>query len=102
MLKVINIPRDLYMKTSDQTGFSIIETLLILVAVGILGFTGWYVYHPKQTSDKNYSAAANTTVPSYKDKATTKTATFNPYSGWNTYTVASTALSFKYPATWTM
>lgn len=90
-------------KRDTNLGFSIVEALLILAVVGILGFTGWYVYHAKQTSNKDYSAAASATVPTYKKKTSTKTTTTaNPYNGWNTYTVASTGLTFKYPANWTM
>lgn len=92
------------MKGASQKGFSIVEALLILVVIGILGFTGWYIYHAKQASDKNYAVAANTTIPTYKKKTSTANtaATNNPYAGWNTYTVASTGLTFKYPADWTM
>lgn len=41
----------------DQRG-AIVESLLIIVVVGILGFTVWYVYHARQNSDKNLSNAA--------------------------------------------
>jgi hypothetical protein len=60
-------------KHDTNLGFSIVETLLILVVVGILGFTGWYIYHTKQVSNKDYAAAANTSTPTYKKKATTST-----------------------------
>jgi len=91
------------MKKTNQTGFSIVEALLILVVVGILGFTGWYVYHAKQTSDKSYSAASNSTAPTYKKKTTTtKTATANPYAGWNTCDDTADGVSFKYPSGWTV
>jgi len=75
-------------------GFSVVEALLILVAIGILGFTGWYVYHAKQTSNKDYSDAASNTVPTYKK---------NPYAGWKTYSSSNgLGLGFKYPASWTV
>jgi cytoskeletal protein RodZ len=38
-----------------QQGFSIVEGLLILVIVGILGFTGWYVYHSQKNASNSYS-----------------------------------------------
>lgn len=56
------------MKRTNQTGFSVVEALLMLVVIGILGFTGWYVYHAKQASDKDYSAASKSTVPRYTHK----------------------------------
>jgi Tfp pilus assembly protein PilV len=88
------------MTKTNQSGFSIVEALLILVVVGILGFTGWYVYHTKQTSDKDYSAT-NSTVPTYKKTNTSSAA--NAYAGWKTYSSSNgLGLSFKYPATWTV
>lgn len=38
-----------------QKGFTVIEGLLLLVIVGILGFTGWYVWHSKVTSESSYN-----------------------------------------------
>lgn len=38
-------------------GFTAVEGLLILVIVGILGFTGWYVWNSKQNTDKTNTAA---------------------------------------------
>jgi len=46
--------------SQKQQGFSAVEALLILVVIGILGFTGWYVYHARQPSDKDYSSATTT------------------------------------------
>ncbi|HUB93141.1 MAG TPA: hypothetical protein VMB52_01415 [Verrucomicrobiae bacterium] len=86
----------------SNSGFSIVEALLILVIIGILGFTGWYVYHAKQASDKNYSTANSSTVPIYKKKVATKTtATANPYAGWKTFCSSVTNACFKYDPTWT-
>lgn len=94
----------------NQSGFGIIETLLILAIISILGFTGLYVYHVKQTSDKDYSAAATTNVPTYKTKATrTETSTkgaaattANSYAGWKAATLKYSGISYKYPASWTL
>lgn len=38
-----------------QNGFSAIEGLLLLIITGILGFTGWYVWHGKNNANKSYS-----------------------------------------------
>src|SRR5579871_5801589 len=54
------------MKILKQNGFSAIEGLLILVIVGLIGFTGWYVWHSKNNSDKALSeaqAVSNSTLP---------------------------------------
>ncbi|HSX06495.1 MAG TPA: hypothetical protein VLG92_02140 [Candidatus Saccharimonadia bacterium] len=87
------------MKKINQAGFSIVEAFLILIVVSILGFTGWYVYHAKQTSDKNYSATNSSTTPTYKKKTATAV---NPYTGWNTCDDTADGVSFKYPSTWTV
>lgn len=86
------------MRVLHNNGFSIVETLLVLVVVGILGFTGWYVYHSKQVSDKTLSSDTSVT-PKYKKKPI---AAHNPASPpWSTYTSTFEKLSFKYPANWT-
>jgi len=46
------------MKKNNQTGFGIIEALLIMVVVGILGFTGWYAYHSRSVANKDYNSAS--------------------------------------------
>ena len=73
------------------------------MVLGILGFTGWYVYHVKQASDKNYSTSASLTVPTYKKKSTTKAsaASADPYAGWASYTSKLEGIAIKYPSDWT-
>lgn len=87
----------------NQKGFGVVEGLLILVIVGLIGFTGWYVWHIKQNTDKinNKAAAvaASTAAQSTKKTATTTT---NPYAGWNTATIKYEQISYKYPSTWTL
>lgn len=54
-----------------QKGFSIVEGLLVFVIVGILGFTGWFVWNSqKQTNKSN-----NSTVVSTKKATATNTTT---------------------------
>ncbi len=36
-----------------------IKTSLLAVIVGVLGFTGWYIYHSTQTADRLYYLASN-------------------------------------------
>jgi Tfp pilus assembly protein PilV len=48
------------MPKADQKGFSIIEAILILVVIGVLGFTGWFVYHARQTANKDLSSKNST------------------------------------------
>jgi uncharacterized protein (UPF0333 family) len=44
-------------RKGNQSGFSALEGMLVLVIVVIVGFTGYYVWHSKQTADKTYNAA---------------------------------------------
>jgi len=51
------------MKTK-QKGFTAIEGLLLLIIVGIIGFTGWYVWHAKRSADKTLDVAASENISS--------------------------------------
>jgi type II secretory pathway pseudopilin PulG len=75
------------MKTK-QNGFSAVETILVLVIVGLLGFIGWYVWH--NSSAKNVNASMS--------KPVTAKNTSDPYAGWQTYN--DDHVNFKYPADW--
>jgi len=75
----------------NSLGFSAVEALLILVVVGILGFSGWFVYHSQKVANKDYN---------YSSSAASKTATVNPYAGWKQYCSDAGSACFKYPATW--
>lgn len=57
----------------SQKGMAGLESLLILVIVGILAFTGWYVYKARQNSNKNLNNAASIgqTVPATYSKQST-------------------------------
>jgi len=62
-------------KSHDQGGFSAIETVLVLVFVGVIGFVGWYVYHSKQSTTKVLSSAsASDTATKTVAASTTATA----------------------------
>ncbi|HET6925005.1 MAG TPA: type II secretion system protein [Candidatus Saccharimonadales bacterium] len=47
------------MKQPDQRGFSIVETLLVLVIIGALSFVGYYVQHARKNADVSLDAATN-------------------------------------------
>lgn len=64
------------MKKSNQRGFSPIETVLVLVIVGLIAFVAWYVFHAKSNTDTTLGNAANTqTEVSKQTKKTTTPAT---------------------------
>lgn len=91
-----------------QNGSSALEGLLILVIVGILGFTGWYVLHVKQTADNSLNSSANTNIAVESTKKSssstqvTSQAQASPYAGWKSYTLKYEKISFKYPADWSL
>ncbi len=82
-----------------QKGFTAIEGLLILIIVGILGGTGWYVYnaHNKTADTFNNADQANSSVVKYTKKA--KPAV-DPTADWTSYSSKDGQYSLKYPKTW--
>jgi cytoskeletal protein RodZ len=53
------------LRIGSQKGFTIVEGLLIAIIVGLLGSTGWYVWHAKKNAEKNFSAANSSGSPTY-------------------------------------
>jgi len=41
-----------------QSGFAAIETALVIIILGMIAFTGWFVWHSKQVTDKTLSDTA--------------------------------------------
>lgn len=69
-------------------GMGTVETLLVLIIVAIVGFTGWYIYNSNKKTNKIYNAAnqavsAQTSHPKSKPKpqvaTAPKTFTFKEY-----------------------
>jgi type II secretory pathway pseudopilin PulG len=87
------------MKINKQHGFSVVEGLLILVIVGIVGGTGWYVMTANKNADESLSNAGLGTAVSTKKqtKATTKDVPDN----WTSYSDSPGQFSFSYPSNWT-
>lgn len=79
------------MKT--QKGFSAVEGLLILVIVGLLSFTGWYVYNSQKSANNIYSKSQKTSANS----ALVKT---DSTANWKSFSSTSAMFSVKYPETW--
>ena len=87
----------------NSKGFGAIEALLIVVIVGVIGGSGYYVYtSQKKTNTALDNAAKSQDEPIKNTKAPTKTAqTADPYEGWKTYGNAKYGISYKYPKIWT-
>jgi len=52
----------MYLK-QNQNGYSAVEIILVVIVLGIVGFTGWFVYHAKQSADKAYEANTSVGAP---------------------------------------
>lgn len=84
-----------------QSGFGLIEILLLVIVVGVLGGTGWYAWHSKNQTDKILGEASNT-VQATKLSVTSGIAKIkdesSSYNSWLTY--SDNYLTFKYPSDW--
>lgn len=45
---------------SGQKGFTVVETLLVLILLAIIGFTGYYVWHSQKNANSNLNSAVTT------------------------------------------
>lgn len=45
-------------KQTHQSGFAVVEALLVIIILGLLGFTGWFVWHSKQVANKTFTEAS--------------------------------------------
>ena len=88
------------MKNSNQKGFTVIEGLLIIVAVTLIAFVGYYVWHTQKQTDKTLNQASSTSqktattasktpVSSVKYLKITEWGVRIPYAGSDTYTYKS-------------
>jgi len=84
-------------KLSNHSGFGVLEALLILVLIGVLGFTGWFVYRAQKTADKSYNSQSSAQL------STTKKAikSVDTYAGWKAFCSGVTNACFKYDPSWT-
>lgn len=84
----------------NNKGFALLEGLLILVIIGILVGTGWYVYqaHNKTTDSLTNADAANSSTVNYSKNAPESTSGTGAYAGWSTYTFAPENLKLKFPS----
>lgn len=77
-------------RVSNQ-GFAIVETLLVLVIIGALGFMGWYVYHASNQTNLTLNKATTNSAPiSSTTKTTTKSLSIKEWGVQASYTAAPT------------
>jgi hypothetical protein len=78
----------------NQKGFAALESLLILVIIGLIGGVGWYVVHTKHQTDKILSQADK--ISQSAPQKTTSTTE----SKLSTYTSKLGGFTLKYPSDW--
>jgi hypothetical protein len=90
------------MKIKDRGGFSAVAALLIIVLIGIIGGTGWYVMQAnKKTNDALNNAGLGTVAKASKKKQTTPPPSqADPTANWIAYSSKDGNFSLKYPSTW--
>lgn len=84
---------------NNQDGFAALEAVLIVVILGILGFTGWFVLNDKKNTDKSLSSNSSTTPTYKKTPVKTKNSTVQVPVGWVEYSGAG--FKFAYPGAYT-
>lgn len=83
----------------NQSGFGVIEGLLVVLVVAVIGFGGYYVVHSQKTAARSNSATSSTAKSTSANQSTaTKAQSPDPYAGWKTY--AGADFNLKYPADW--
>lgn len=71
-----------------QSGFGVVEVIILVIILGLVGFGGWYVWQAQQKKDQG-----NTT--------TSQTKSSDPYEGWIIYSDTVGKFTIKYPGNWT-
>jgi len=59
---------------NSQKGFSVVESLLLVVILAIIGLTFWYVWHSNGQVNKQYNSVSNGTPISSKKKTSAQKA----------------------------
>ncbi len=84
----------------NQTGFSVIEALLVVVIIIAIGGVGFFVWHSKQTADKTL-APTNSASPKFKNNAKSKTTSSKTtVSASKLVSLASGNVTLSMPSDW--
>lgn len=88
----------------NQSGFSVIEVLFVVLVVAVLAVTSLVVYKlhkPSSTKNSVATSQTQTTTQPQSTSTTTKPAqSIDPYADWKTYTSSDGNITFRYPAGW--
>lgn len=78
-----------------QSGFGVVEVVIVVVILAAIGFTGWYVWQAQNRSS-GQQPSTNEPAPVQNPQAT------DPYEGWKTYCDDAAKACFKYPTEWAL
>lgn len=88
-------------KLLNSAGFSVVATALIVVVIGIIVGTGYYVYNAQKETKKLLDNASSTAPVTNNKTATQPDAkSDDPTSQWKIYKSDSGEFSVKFPKTW--
>lgn len=88
------------LQKNNQSGFSLVEGVLVLVIIALLGAAGFLVYknHNKKSTTTPASLASTATKPNQTTQPATSI-TNAPQPGWKIYTNNTVGFSITYPDT---
>jgi hypothetical protein len=89
------------LKRQGQSGFAVLETILILIIVGLIGFTGWYVWHSKQNANDALSKSdANNIVGTKVSKLGDKCSISSPSMEGRMFVASDSNYTYCLPNGW--
>jgi predicted negative regulator of RcsB-dependent stress response len=53
---------------TDESGFSAVESILVVVIIAAIGLVGWYVYRARQNTNNLYNATNSSASPNFGTK----------------------------------
>ncbi len=86
------------MTKRNQSGFSIIEILLILLAIFLLAGVGWYVWQARNSAGDSGNAYSADGKPITANKNADEEE--DPTADWVSYSNKAGEFSFKHPKSW--
>jgi|GEM_PF-2321166 len=86
-------------KLKNSLGFSVLHLLLVVVIIGMVCGTGWFVWKANRSATRDYKVDSTSTSPAPKETAKDNSEQTIP-EGYTTYTNADYGFSFAYPKEW--
>lgn len=88
----------MYKISKNQSGFTVVEVLLLVIALAIISFGSYYVYRSqvKYNNASNKSSAGSNNLTANNSSTAT-----SAYAGWKSYCDKASKSCFYYPSSWT-